>query len=271
MIPYNFEYTRAKTLSDAQAMLAENPDAKLLAGGQTLIPTMKMRLANPSALIDISKLAELSFIRTEGDTVVIGAATTHGAVAASADVRRMIAALAHMAAHIGDPAVRAVGTMGGSLANNDPAADYPAAVLALNATIKTTEREIAADDFFTGMFSTALDDGEIITQITFRKPMRAGYQKFANPASRYPMAGVFVAQTSDGIRVAVTGAGPGVFRVEAMEAALAKSFTPEAVAEIAVSADNLNSDIHASAEYRAHLVTVMAKRAVEHAVANDGH
>ncbi|HEY7978910.1 MAG TPA: xanthine dehydrogenase family protein subunit M [Rhizomicrobium sp.] len=271
MIPYQFEYKRAKSLGDAQAMLAKNPDAKLLAGGQTLIPTMKMRLANPSALIDISKLAELSFIRVEGDALTIGAATTHGAIAASADVRRVLPSLAHMAAHIGDPAVRAVGTMGGSLANNDPAADYPAAALALNATIKTTTREIAADDFFTGMFSTALEDGEIITQIAFRKPRRSGYQKFANPASRYPMAGVFVAQIDDGIRVAVTGAGPGVFRVEAMEAALTKSFTPDAVASIAVASANLNSDIHASAEYRAHLVTVMAKRAVEHAVAHDGH
>jgi carbon-monoxide dehydrogenase medium subunit len=271
MIPYQFEYTRAKSLSDAEAMLAKNPDAKLLAGGQTLIPTMKMRLASPSALIDISRLAELSFIRAEGDLLTIGAATTHGAIAASADVRRVFPSLAHMAAHIGDPAVRAVGTIGGSLANNDPAADYPAAVLALDAIIKTTKREIAADDFFTGMFSTALEDGEIITQIAFRKPRRAGYQKFANPASRYPMAGVFVAQTGDGIRVAVTGAGPGVFRVEAMEAALAKNFTPDAVANIAVASDSLNSDIHASAEYRAHLVTVMAQRAVEHAVANDGH
>lgn len=271
MIPYPFEYKRAKSLSEAQALLAQNPDAKLLAGGQTLIPTMKMRLANPSALIDISKLNELSFIRASGDTLAIGAATTHGAVAASADVRRLIPSLAHMAAHIGDPAVRAVGTMGGSLANNDPAADYPAAVLALNATIKTTKREIAADDFFTGMFSTALEDGEIVTEIRFTKPERAGYQKFANPASRYPMAGVFVAKTKDAVRVAVTGAGPGVFRVEAMEAALTKSFTPDAVAKIAISPDNLNSDIHASAEYRAHLVTVMAKRAVEHAVANDGH
>jgi len=267
MIPYNFEYTRAKSLSEAQAMLAKNPDAKLLAGGQTLIPTMKMRLANPSALIDISKLEELSFIRASGDTLTIGATTKHGMIAASADVKRMIPALAHMASHIGDPAVRAMGTIGGSLANNDPAADYPAAALALNATIKTTKREIKADDFFTGMFSTALEDGEIITEISFPKPDRGGYTKFCNPASRYPMAGVFVAQTKNGVRVGVTGAGPGVFRVEAMEAALAKNFTPDAVANIAVASDNLNSDIHATAEYRAHLVTVMAKRAVEHALA----
>jgi carbon-monoxide dehydrogenase medium subunit len=271
MIPYPFEYKRAKSLQDAQAILASNPDAKLLAGGQTLIPTMKMRLANPSALVDISKLAELSFIRVNGEALTIGAATTHGAVAASADVRRLIPSLAHLAAHIGDPAVRAAGTLGGSLANNDPAADYPAAVLALDATIKTTKREIKSDDFFTGMFSTALEDGEIIAEVAFTKPQRSGYQKFANPASRYPMAGVFVAQTKNGIRVAVTGAGPGVFRVAAMEAALTKSFTPEAVADIAVDPGELNSDIHASAEYRAHLVSVMAKRAVEHAIAHDGH
>lgn len=271
MIPYPFEYRRAKSLQDAQAILANNPDAKLLAGGQTLIPTMKMRLANPSELVDISKLAELSFIRADSDTLTIGAATTHSAVAASAEVRRMIPSLAHLAAHIGDPAVRAAGTLGGSLANNDPAADYPAAVLALNATIKTTKREIASDDFFTGMFATALEDGEIVTEVTFAKPQRSGYQKFANPASRYPMAGVFVAQTKDGVRVAVTGAGPGVFRVAEMEAVLAKNFAPDAVASIKVDPADLNSDIHATAEYRAHLVTVMAKRAVEHAVAHDGH
>jgi carbon-monoxide dehydrogenase medium subunit len=271
MIPYQFEYKRAKSLQDAQAILASNPDAKLLAGGQTLIPTMKMRLANPSALVDISKLGELSFIQVNGDLLKIGAATTHGAVASSMDVRRLIPSLAHLAAHIGDPAVRAAGTLGGSLANNDPAADYPAAVLALDATIKTTKREIKSDDFFTGMFSTALEDGEIITEVAFTKPKRSGYQKFANPASRYPMAGVFVAETKDGIRVAVTGAGPGVFRVEAMEAALAMNFAPDAIADVKVDPGHLNSDIHASAEYRAHLVSVMARRAVEHAVAHDGH
>lgn len=267
MIPYPFEYVRAKSLGEAQALLANKSDVKLLAGGQTLIPTMKMRLANPASLIDISKLPELSFIRASGDIVTIGAMTTHGAIAASNDVAAMIPALSYAASHIGDPAVRARGTVGGSLANNDPAADYPALVLALNATIKTNRRNIAADDFFTGMFSTALDDGEIITEVSFERPKRAGYAKFANPASRYPMAGVCAAQTTNGVRVAVTGAGSGVFRVEEMEAALAKSFTPDAVADIKVSPDDLNSDIHASAEYRAHLVTVMARRAVEHALA----
>lgn len=267
MIPYQFEYRRANSLKDAEAILAQNTDAKLLAGGQTLIPTMKMRLASPSTLIDISKLAELSFIRSTTDTLVIGAATKHAAVAASADVRRTIPALTHLASHIGDPAVRAMGTIGGSLANNDPAADYPAAVLALSATIKTNRRSITADDFFTGMFSTALEDSEIITEIAFPKSERAGYQKFPNPASRYPMAGVFVAQAKDGVRVVVTGAGPCVFRVEAFEAALAKNFAPDAIANITIPADGLNADIHASAEYRAHLVTVMAKRAVENALA----
>ena len=234
----------------------------MLAGGQTLIPTMKMRLANPSALIDISGLKELSFIRVSGDAVMIGADTKHFDVANSADVKRAIPALAHLADEIGDPAVRYMGTLGGSLANNDPAADYPAAVLGLGATIKTTKRSIAADDFFTGMFSTALDDGEIITEISFPIPERAGYAKFPNPASRYAMAGVFVAKTRGGVRVAVTGAAPCVFRVPEMEAALAKNFSPDAIAKIAVDSGNMNSDIHGSAEYRAHLVSVMAKRAI---------
>ncbi len=266
MIPYQFEYRRAKSLSDAQAILAGNADAKLLAGGQTLIPTMKQRLANPPVLVDISGLKELSFIRVPGGAVVIGAGTKHGAIATSADVARAIPALAYMAAHIGDPAVRSMGTLGGALANNDPAADYPAATLALAATIKTTKRSIAADDFFTGMFSTALDDGEIIIEVSFPIPERAGYEKFRNPASRYAMAGVFVAKTKDGVRVAVTGAAPAVFRVPEMEAALARSFTADAVAKITIPADGMNSDIHGSAEYRAHLVAVMAKRAVEQAL-----
>jgi aerobic carbon-monoxide dehydrogenase medium subunit len=267
MIPYAFEYRRAKSLNDAAAILSGNADAKLLAGGQTLIPTMKQRLANPPMLVDISGLKELSFIRVTGDAVVIGAGTRHGAVGISADVERTIPALAYLASHIGDPAVRAMGTLGGSLANNDPAADYPAAVLALGATITTTTRSIAANDFVTGMFSTALEDGEIITEVSFPIPERAGYEKFRNPASRYPMAGVFIAKLKDSVRVAVTGAAPSVFRVEAMEAALSKTFTANAIAGIEIPADGLNSDIHASAEYRAHLVTVMAKRAMEMATA----
>ena len=267
MIPYAFEYRRAKSLSDAAAILAGNAEAKLLAGGQTLIPTMKQRLANPPLLVDISGLKELAFIRVAGDALIIGAGTKHGAVGASEDMKRAIPALAYMAALIGDPAVRAMGTLGGSLANNDPAADYPSAALALGATIKTNKRSIAADDFFTGMFSTALEDGEIITEVSFPIPERAGYEKFRNPASRYPMAGVFIAKFASGVRVAVTGAAPAVFRVEAMEAALSKNFTAAAVAGIEIPADGLNSDIHASAEYRAHLVSVMAKRAMQMATA----
>jgi aerobic carbon-monoxide dehydrogenase medium subunit len=266
MIPYTFTYARAKSLADAQALFARTPEAKFLAGGQSLIPTMKMRLANPATLIDISGLKELAFIRAAGDAVVIGAATKHADVATSADVRRAIPALAAVASVIGDPAVRHMGTLGGSVANNDPVADYPAAVLGLGATVKTTRRSIAADNFFTGMFATALADGEIVTEISFPIPERAGYAKFPNPASRYALAGVFVARTKDGVRVAVTGAGPCVFRAPAMEAALSKSFTPDAVAKISVAADGLNSDIHASAEYRANLVTVMARRAVEAAL-----
>jgi len=260
MIPYAFEYRRAATLAEAQTLFADAPEAKFLAGGQTLIPTMKMRLASPSRLIDISGLKELSFIRADANAVSIGAGAKHFEVAA--EVKRAIPALAHLAAHIGDPAVRHMGTIGGSVANNDPAADYPAALLGLGATVKTTERGIAADDFFTGMFETDLEDGEIVTEISFPIAERAGYAKFPNPASRYALAGVFVAKTKDGVRVAVTGAAPCVFRAPDMEAALSKSFRPEAVAGIAIDAEGLNSDIHASAEYRSHLVTVMAKRAV---------
>jgi aerobic carbon-monoxide dehydrogenase medium subunit len=263
MITYPFNYHRAKSVADAEAIFSRSPDAKLLAGGQTLIAAMRMRLAQPSDLIDISGLKELAFIRRDGNTLVIGAGTNHHDVANSADVAKAIPALAELAESIGDPAVRHMGTLGGSLANNDPAADYPAAALALAATITTNRRSIAADDFFTGMFMTALEDGEIVTQVSFPIPDRAGYAKFRNPASRYAMAGVFVAKTKDGVRVAATGAAPCVFRIPEMETALAKDFTPDAVAKIAVSADGMNSDIHGSAEYRAHLVTVMAKRAVE--------
>jgi carbon-monoxide dehydrogenase medium subunit len=266
MIPYPFEYRRAKSIGDAVSLLGQSPEAKLIAGGQTLTAAMKMRLASPSLLIDISGLKELSFVKVEGLQAVIGAGTRHADVASSADLARALPALASLAGMIGDPAVRHMGTLGGSVANNDPAADYPAAVLGLGATIKTNARSVAADDFFTGMFSTLLDPGELITEISFPIPERAAYQKFPNPASRYAMVGVFVAKTKSGARVAVTGAGPCVFRVDAMEAALSKSFTPDAVAKIAIPADGLNSDIHGSAEYRAHLVTVMAKRAVAKAL-----
>ena len=266
MIPYSFKYERAKSLAEAEQLIKRLPDAKLLAGGQTLIAAMKLRLANPSDLIDISGLKELGFIRVEDDKVVIGAGTNHADVATSAGVKRKIPALAMLAGVIGDPAVRHMGTIGGSVANNDPAADYPAAVLGLGATVVTTRRSIGPDKFFTGMFSTALEDAEIIREISFPVPERAAYRKFANPASRYALVGVFVAKTKSGVRVAVTGAGACVFRVPTMEAALTKSFAPEAVASIKVDDSGLNSDIHGSAEYRAHLVTVMAKRAVADAL-----
>lgn len=266
MIPYGFSYRRAQSLNEAVALLQKSPEAKLLAGGQTLVTTMKARLANPPELIDIGQIKELSFIRTDSGAITIGAATTHASVAESADVKSAIPALAIMARQIGDPAVRHMGTLGGSVANNDPAADYPAAVLALGAAIKTTARSIDADDFFTGMFSTALAEDEIISEIRFPIPEKAGYAKFPNPASRYAMTGVFVAKTKDGVRLSVTGAGPCVFRVAEMEAALAANFAPAAVENIRIDPTDLNSDIHGSAEYRANLVTVMAKRAVTQAL-----
>ena len=262
MIPYAFHYHRASSVTDAEAKLRALPEAKLLAGGQTLIAAMKMRLARPSDLIDISGLKELSFVRVDRDMVAVGAGTQHFEVAGSADIARAIPALASLAVSIGDPAVRHMGTLGGSLANNDPAADYPAAALALAATIKTGQREIAAEDFFTGMFSTALEPDEIITEVHFPIPERAGYAKFPNPASRYAMVGVFVARTGLGVRVAITGAGSCVFRSPELEAALARDFTPDAITALTIDPAELNSDIHGSAEYRASLIPVMAKQAV---------
>jgi carbon-monoxide dehydrogenase medium subunit len=257
-----FRYLRATSLAKAETLFAQTPDARYIAGGQTLIPAMKQRLAAPTALIDLSRIAELSFIRRDKALLIIGAGTPHANVAASSDVRAAVPALAQLAGLIGDPAVRHKGTLGGSVANNDPAADYPAAVLALGATVKTTRRTIATDAFFTGLFQTALADGELISEIAFPIPLRAGYSKFPNPASRYALVGVFVAQFADAVRVAVTGAGPCAFRVPKMEQALSRSFMPESAARIAIEADGLNSDLFGSAEYRAHLVTVMAKRAV---------
>jgi len=257
---YNFNYHKPQSLADA-AKLGAAEEAKFLAGGMTLIPTLKQRLAKPSDLVDLAKIAELKGIKRDGNAVVIGAMTRHVEVATS-DVVKAIPALAHLAEGIGDPQVRNRGTIGGSIANNDPAADYPSAVLALGATVITNKRKIAADDFFKGMFETALAPDEIVTAVSFPIPEKSGYSKFPNPASRYAIVGVFVAKTGNGVRVAVTGAAPCVFRQKDMEAALAKSFTPDAVAAIKQTASGLNSDIHASAEYRAHLVTVMAKRAV---------
>jgi len=259
---YQFDYVRAKSLKDAGRLLARHGEAKLVAGGMTLIPTLKMRLARPSHLVDVTQLAELQGIKAKAGRLEIGAATRHHQIANSAVVNRAIPALARLAGVIGDPQVRNRGTLGGSVANNDPAADHPAAVLGLGATIVTSQREIAADDFFQGMFATALKEGEIILRIVFPVPKRAAYAKFPHPASGYAMTGVFVAQTGDGVRVAVTGAGPGVFRWKQAEAALAKSAKPAALEGIALDASGFNSDLHADAEYRANLVRVMAKRAV---------
>jgi aerobic carbon-monoxide dehydrogenase medium subunit len=263
---YDFAYHRPKSLADAVNGLKGKPDGKAMAGGMTLIPTLKQRLARPSDVVDLADLKDLVGIKAEGSGITIGAMTKHADVASSPDVKSAIPALAYLASHIGDPAVRNRGTLGGSVANNDPAADYPAAVLALNATITTNTRKIAADDFFKGLFETALGEGELITSITFPKVDKAAYMKFPNPASRYAMVGVFVAKTAAGVRVAVTGAGPSVFRVKAMEDALARSFSSDAIKDIKIPFDDLNSDIHGSAEYRAHLVNVMARRAVDAAL-----
>jgi carbon-monoxide dehydrogenase medium subunit len=260
---YAFEYHRPSSLAEVASLLHSKSEAKLLAGGMTYIPTLKQRLAQPSDLIDLAGIAELKRIFVDrGSQLVIGAMVTHAEVAGSKEVRSWAPALADLAGHIGDAQVRNRGTIGGSIANNDPAADYPAAVVGLNARVFTSNREIAADDFFTGMFDTALQDDEIVTEVRFPKPDKAGYMKFPNPASRYAIVGVMVAQTGGGVRVAVTGAGPCVFRLPEFEQALQSSFTADAIKDLSVSPDGLNGDIHASAEYRAHLVGVMARRAV---------
>ena len=258
---YDFNYHRPASLDAAAKLLAGNADAQLLAGGMTLIPTLKQRLAKLSDVIDLCDVTELTGIEADGKGVTIGAMTPHSEVAGSAAVQKAIPALAALAGRIGDPHVRHRGTIGGSIANNDPAADYPAAVVGLGATVNTSTRSIAADDFFTAMFETALAEGEIVTSVSFPAPKRAAYAKFPNPASRYAIVGVMVAETGAGVRVAVTGAGPCVFRVAEMESALSANFSADAVAGIGVSDADLNADIHASAEYRAHLVTIMAKRA----------
>jgi carbon-monoxide dehydrogenase medium subunit len=237
-------------------------DPRWLAGGMTLLPAMKLRLTAPSDLVELGAVAELRGIRAEAGRVVVGAMTSHAVVAGSPHVKQRIAALSVLAAGIGDTQVRHRGTLGGSISNNDPAADYPAAVLGLGATITTTKREIAADDFFTGLFETALDDDEVVTSVDFPVPERAGYVKFPNPASRYAIVGVMVARTGGAVRVAVTGAGPCAFRAAAMEKALGEEFVPEALTGIDLGRDDLNEDIHASADYRAHLIGVMARRAV---------
>jgi aerobic carbon-monoxide dehydrogenase medium subunit len=261
---YATNYHRASSVEDAVKLASGNDEAKYLSGGQTLLPTMKQRLAAPSDLVDLRHIAGMKGISVNGGSIRIGAVTTHAEVANSSEIAAACPGLAHLAAHIGDPHVRHMGTIGGSIANNDPAADYPAGLMALNATIVTNKRSIGADDFFTGMFDTALDDGELIVAVEITAPSKSGYAKFPNPASRYAMAGVFVAKHGDGsVRVAVTGAGSdGVFRSADMEQALASDFSAGALDGITVDDSDLMSDIHASSAYRANLVKVMAKRAV---------
>jgi carbon-monoxide dehydrogenase medium subunit len=260
---YAFAYERPASMADALARISAGGQA--LAGGQTLIASLKQRLAQPESLIDLAGLAELNGIKKEGNTLIIGAMTKHETVADSADVKALIPALAALAGGIGDRQVRAMGTLGGSVANNDPAACYPTAVLGLGATVQTNKRTIAADDFFQGMYTTALEEGELITAIHFPAPQKAAYAKFRQPASRFALVGVFVAQTASGVRVAITGAGNGVFRHAGLEAALTKSFTPEAVEGVAIDAGELNADLHASTAFRVQLIKVQTQRAVQQA------
>ena len=265
---YDFKYHRPGTVRQAANLLAKNEDAKLIAGGHTLVPVMKQRLAAPPHLVDLSHIEGLNGIEMKGRNLVIGATATHFEVANSAIVGEAIPALAELAGLIGDPAVRHKGTIGGSLANNDPTADYPAAVTALGATIVTNKRKLKPEEYFQGLFTTALEPDEIITRVAFPLPKKAAYQKFRNQASRYALVGVFVARRPSDVRVAVTGAGgDGVFRVTEFEEALKKRFSPKSLDGLTVSAEGLNSDIHGSAEYRAHLIGVLTRRAVEAAVA----
>jgi len=265
---YDFKYHRPETVRQAANLLVKNEDAKLIAGGHTLVPVMKQRLASPPHLVDLSHIEGLNSIEMKGRSLVIGATATHAEVANSAIVGEAIPALTELAALIGDPAVRHKGTIGGSLANNDPTADYPAAVVALGATIVTNKRKLKPEEFFQGLFTTALEPDEILTRVMFPLPKKAAYQKFRNQASRYALVGVFVARRPSDVRVAVTGAGgDGVFRVTEFEEALKKRFSAKSLDGLTVSADGLNSDIHGSAEYRAHLIGVLARRAVEAATA----
>ena len=259
---YDFNHHRPASVEDAAKALAGASDGKIMAGGQTLIPTLKQRLASPSDIVDLGGIAALKGIKEEGGSIVIGAMTTHATVARDATVKAKIPALAALADGIGDAQVRNRGTIGGSIANNDPAADYPAALVGLGATVHTSKRDIPAEEFFTGLFETALEEDEIVTVVSFPVPEKAGYAKFANPASRYAIVGVMVSRGAGGVRVAVTGAGPCVYRLSDAESALGGNFSADAVANISVSSDGLNSDLHASADYRANLVGVMLKRAV---------
>jgi carbon-monoxide dehydrogenase medium subunit len=265
---YAFTFLRPTTVRQAASLLGKHEEAKLLAGGHTLIPTMKLRLAGPPQIVDMSKIEGLTGIEVKGRSITIGAMTPHAEVANSPEVQGAIPALAVLAGGIGDPAVRHRGTIGGSIANNDPNADYPAGCLGLGATIVTNKRRIKADDFFKGLFETALESDEIVTKVVFPVPQKAGYVKFPNPASRFALVGVFVSKRSSEIRVAVTGAGAsGVFRVPSFEEALKKRFGPKSLDGLSIPADGMSSDIHGSAEYRAHLVGVLARRAVAAAVA----
>ncbi|QPF94186.1 FAD binding domain-containing protein [Bradyrhizobium commune] len=267
---YEFKYHRPGTVRQAANLLVKNEDAKVIAGGHTLIPVMKQRLASPPHLVDLSHIEGLNTIEMKGRSLVIGATAKHAEVATSAIVGEAIPALANLASQIGDPAVRHRGTIGGSLANNDPTADYPAAVLALGATIVTNKRRLKAEEYFQGLFSTALEADEIITKVMFPLPKKAAYIKFRNQASRYALVGVFVARRPSDVCVAVTGAGSdGVFRVEAYEEALKKRFSSKVLEGIDLPAEGLNSDIHGSAEYRAHLIGVLTRRAVEAANAKE--
>jgi carbon-monoxide dehydrogenase medium subunit len=264
---YAFTFHRPQTVRQAAGILAKNEDAKLLAGGQTLLPTMKLRLAGPPQIIDMTLIEGLSGIEMSGRSLTIGAMTTHNEVNTSPVVQQAAPVLAKLAGMVGDPAVRHRGTIGGSVANNDPNADYPAACLGLGATIVTNKRRVKADEFFTGMFSTVLEPTEIITKVIFPLPKKAAYQKFRNQASRFALVGVFVSKRGSDIRVAVTGAGSnGVFRVKSFEEALKKRFSPKSLEGLTIPADGMNSDIHGSAEYRAHLVGVLARRAVAEAI-----
>ena len=260
---YNFSYEKVNSVDKAVEVIKSAEDGKFLAGGQTMLPTMKHRLAGPSNLIDLGGIKELKEISSDENSVTIGAMVTHATVATSIEINEAIPALSKLAGNIGDPAVRNRGTIGGSIANNDPAADYPAAVIALGATVITNKREFAGDDFFTGMFETALDDDEIIVSVKFPKAAVAAHMKFENPASRYAIAGVFLAKTVDGVRIGVTGATACAHRGMRLEDALNQDFSPTSVDKVDLPVEKMNSDIHASAEYRAHLVKVMTKRAVQ--------
>jgi carbon-monoxide dehydrogenase medium subunit len=259
---YDFTYVRPSSIPDAKAALAASEDALWLAGGQTVIPTLKLRLRKPSALIDLAGLRGLNEVQVMGAKIMVGAMATHATVAGSAVAAKRLPALAALAGGIGDAHVRHRGTIGGSIANADPAADYPAAVVALNAEVITDKRKIAGDRFFKGLFETALEPGELITSVHFNIPDKAAYVKFPNPASRFALVGVFVAKFKDHVRVAVTGAAPCVFRVPGVEESLAKSFSPDVVDGDAVPAEGLNSDLQAASDYRAHLIGVLTKRAV---------